>query len=691
MVDLEALFRPASVAVVGATDREGSVGRAIFENLAGFGGDVVAVNPNRETVLGRVCYPSLAAAPPVELAVIAIPAEAAVEAVREAAETGVEAVVVITAGFAETGAAGLNRERALAAVAAEHDLALVGPNSLGIASTPVGLDATFGPAAVPPGSVSLVSQSGAFVTAAVARARTRGFGFRDVVSLGNAVCLDETDLLARWADDPGTDAVIAYLEGIDRGRAFVETARRVAAETPVAVLKAGRSDAGSRAAASHTGSLAGSDRAYEAAFGQAGVLRAESADELFDAAAALSGLPELGGTGVAVVTNAGGPGVLAADAIDDAALELAEFTDGTVERYRELLPTRATAHNPVDVIGDADAERIASALEIGLGDPNVGAGLVVAAPTAVLSFDALAAAVASVSQRADCPIVACLMTDADARELTAAGIPSFFDPARAVRSLNILARARSPGRVPDPPAFDVDRRRAATILEQAADRPGNRLGVEAMGLLEAYGIPTPEAALVSTPAEAAAAADRIGGPVAMKAVSPEIVHKSDVGAVRTGIAPDRAAEVYEALVTRVRTHRPSATLLGVQVQEQLDLTDRTETIVGTTRDPQFGQLVVFGLGGIFVEVLEDTTLRVGPIDRDEAREMLAEIRAAPLLRGARGRPPADEAALVEAICRLSRLVEDFPEIAELDINPLVAGPDGVQAIDLRLTVDPEHT
>ncbi|WP_439026485.1 acetate--CoA ligase alpha subunit [Haloarchaeobius sp. DT45] len=696
MGTLTGLFAPERVAVVGATDREGSVGRAILENLRSFDGDVVAVNPSRDEVLGQACYDDLQSVPdPVDLAVVVVPVRFAVDVVRDAGEAGVQNVVVITAGFGETGGDGATREQELKAAAEEYDLNLVGPNCLGVMNTGVNMNATFGPEMALPGNISFMSQSGAFITAVLDWANDQNIGFKDVVSLGNKAVLDETDFVRAWGDDPDTDVVLGYLESIQDGREFIEAARDTTNDTPVVAVKSGRTDAGAKAASSHTGAIAGSEAAYEAGLEQAGVLRAESVQELFDSARALSGQPLPETDEVAVITNAGGPGVMATDAIGDSSLSLASFTEETLDRLKETMPAEANVYNPVDAIGDADIERFETAIDIVLDDPNVAAAVVVSAPTAVLDYADLADVVVEKQAEYEKPTLTCLMggkrTGPAAETLREAGIPNYFDPARAVDSIDALARYRRIRDTEYQPAteFDVDREAAREVLEQAKIRDDNRLGVEAMELLDAYGIPTPDGAVVDSPGEAVQTAADIEGPVVMKIVSPDILHKSDIGGVKVGVETDDVADAFEDLITRARNYQPDAQILGVQVQEMVDLDDGTETIVGVNRDPQFGPLVLFGLGGIFVEVLEDTTLRVAPVSEPEARDMIDDIQAAPLLRGARGRTPADVDSVVETIQRLSQLVTDFPQILELDINPLVAGPDGVQAVDIRLTVDTE--
>ena len=694
--ELAGLFDPDRVAVVGATESWG-VGRAITENLlATFDGEVLAVNPNRDSVLGLECYDSVEGTD-ADAAVLAVPTDVVLEVLERCGEAGIQNVVVVTAGFGEADEAGREREQRLEQLAAEYGLNVVGPNCLGVISTSSGLNATFGPSEVLSGSISFLSQSGAFVTAILDWAADEGIGFNDVVSLGNKAVLDETDFLQYWGDDEETDVVVGYLEDVEDGRAFIDTARDVTQHTPVVVVKSGRTEAGAAAAASHTGALAGSDAAYDAGFRQAGVVREDTVGELFDAANALSGQPVPENETVAVVTNAGGPGVLATDAVGDSSLSMATFDPATRQALGDTLRDEANIQNPVDVLGDADTARFRAALRTVLEAEEIGSVVVVAAPTAVLDYDDLATMIVEETAGDESTAIsACLMggnrTTSPRETLRAAGIPTYFDPARAVDGLDALARYRRlRDREYEPPATfdDVDRERARDVLATVRERDGDGLGVESMELLEAYGIPTPEGGVVESPAAAAALADRIGGELVMKVVSADISHKSDMGGVEVGVSPAAAAETYRTLAERVADRRPDATLEGVQVQAFVDTSRGVETIAGSKRDPGFGPLVLFGLGGVFVEILEDTSLRVAPISEREATEMTEEIRTASLLSGARGTEPVDREAVVEVLCRLSQLVTEFPAIRELDVNPLVALPDGegVVAVDLRVSVD----
>jgi acetyl coenzyme A synthetase (ADP forming)-like protein len=697
MGELSTLFAPGRVAVIGASEKEGTVGYAVTQNLrTEFDGDVLAVNPNRDTVLGLTCYESIAAVDDVDVAVVAVPPGIAVDVVRETAQAGIENVVVITAGFSEAGSDGATREQKLVAIAEEYDLNLVGPNSLGIMSTGVGLNATFGPESPAPGDISFMSQSGAFITAVLDWADDRAIGFRDIVSLGNKAVLDEADFVREWGDDPETDVILGYLEDIGDGQEFIRTAREVTQSTPIVVVKSGRTDEGASAAASHTGAIAGSDRAYEAGLAQAGVLRVSTVQELFDFASILAGQPLPKQDGVAIVTNAGGPGVMTTDAVGEADLELADFTDDTLDRLGEALPAEANIYNPVDIIGDAPVERFEDALDIVLDDENVGMGVVLTCPTATLEFEDLAEASVRLQAEYGTPMAATMMggSSIGAAEtvFNEAGIPTYFDPDRAIRSLEALwtYANRQDREYVEPQQFDIDHERIQDILADALDEGRTRLGVESMSLLDACGIPTPDGTVVDSPRAAREIAADIGGDVVMKIVSPEISHKSDIGGVEVGVPTEAVLDTYEDLVVRARNYQPDATILGVQVQEMVDLDSGTETIVGVTRDPQFGPLVMFGLGGIFVEIMEDTSFRVAPVPESEVREMVDEIQSAPLLYGARGREPTDVDELVSVIQRISQLVTSYPAITELDLNPVVATQDGVSAVDLRLTLDPER-
>ncbi len=693
--NLKKLFYPDRVAVIGATESEGSVGLAITRNLLDkFDGEFIPVNPSRDEVFGVEAYPDITSVPgEVDLAVIAVPVKVANKTVKQAGEKGVENVIVITAGYGETGGEGVEREKELREIAEQYDMNLVGPNSLGVISTSVGLNATFGPEDPLPGSISFMSQSGALITAVLSWAEERGIGFRNIVSLGNKAALNETSFLRAWDEDGDTDVIIAYLEGIENGEEFISVGREVTKSTPIVVIKSGRTDEGAKAVSSHTGTLAGSDSAYEAGLEQAGVIRVDNIETLFDYAEVLSGQPLPENDKVGVVTNAGGPGIMATDALGAAGLSLASFEDETLNKLSDFLPEEANIYNPIDVLGDADLDRFKEAINIAIDDSQVGSIIAISYPSAILQPNDLAEELVKIQKEHEKPLISCIMgggkVDSAENILRDAGIPNYFDPERAVKSVGILNKYKQIKRreYQEPTNFWVNRSRAQEILAQVRARTDNRLGVEAMGLLEAYGIPTPEGEIVGGPTQAEEAAQEIGDKVVMKIVSPDILHKSDIGGVKVGVPVEDVKDAYEDLIVRARNYQPDATLLGVQVQEMIDTDEGVETILGMNKDPQFGPVLMFGLGGIFVEVLEDTSFRVAPISEREGREMVNELSSAPLLRGARGKESVNIDKVVETIQRLSQMVTDIPAILELDINPCIATPEGVKAVDLRLTVD----
>lgn len=692
--NLDGLLFPRSVAVVGATPVPGKIGNAVMANVASFPGPVYAVNPKYQEVLGRPCYPSLADLPePVDLAVIVIPAEGVLGVLRECGEKGIKNAVVISAGFKEVGKEGAQRERELVRIANEYELNVLGPNVLGLISTRVGLNATFAPRTALPGQIAFMSQSGAFCTSVLDWAWKEKLGFSHFVSLGNKAVLNECDFLLAFAEDPETRVIVAYLEGIQDGPRFMAIAREVSREKPIVVLKAGRAEAGARAVSSHTGTMAGSDHAYEAAFRQCGVIRARTVEELFDFAYILSRQPLPKGRRIGIVTNAGGAGVMAADAAEWEGLPVARLREETLQALAQKVPEEAAIYNPVDVVGHATLEQYQAALELVLADPGVDLGVALSAPHPILRFADLARVVAQAQRQAGKPMAVSFMAGELGEEaegiLREAGIPSFFDPARAVRALAVLAKyAEIRDRPKEAPAvFPAERERARVFLAEARRRGRVRLGLEAMPLLSAYGIPVARGALARTAEEAGRIAKELGTPVALKIVSPELTHKTEVGGVRLGVPPEEADRVAWELLRSLRSRFPEVQIDGVYVQEMLP--PGREVILGMVRDPTFGPLLMFGLGGIYVEVLRDVAFAVAPLSRAEAEELIELVRGKKLLTGVRGQPPVARAALVDLILRVSQLVVENPEILELDLNPVLCYPDRVVAVDLRLTVSEE--
>ncbi|MFO7166993.1 MAG: acetate--CoA ligase [Chloroflexota bacterium] len=692
---LEAVFAPSSVAVVGASPDPSRLGHRVLKNILtnGYGGRVFPIHPSAPTVLDLPAYRSVLDVPePIDLAVIVIPAAAVLGVVDECGRKGVKGLVVITAGFKEVGGEGRELERQLLELVRRYEMRMVGPNCLGIIDTLTKLNASFAALYPDPGQIAFMSQSGAICTAILDWSKSQGIGFSRFVSLGNKADVDEVALLRAWGGDPQNRVILAYLEGINDGPTFIQTAREVTKRTPVIAIKSGTTQAGTRAISSHTGSLAGSERAYEAAFQQSGIIRAESMEELFDYALAFAYQPPIPGNRIAIVTNAGGPGIIATDAIERSGLRLAEFTPATIERLRAGLPPTASVFNPIDVIGDAAADRYEVALAAALADPNVDAVLVLFTPQAGSEPERTAEVIARLAAGQTKPILASYMGEYSIGPaldlLNRHRIPNYPFPERAVSALRAMYRQRvwadrEPGEYA---SFEVDRERVRSLFARVRAAGRVELGeLEAREVMEAYGMRLPQSRLAQSPEEAAAIAAEIGFPVVMKISSPDILHKSDIGGVKVGVQDAiQARDTYELIEYRARKYSPGAQIWGVLVQEQVR--KGREILVGVSRDPQFGPLVAFGLGGIYVEVLKDVAFRIAPITRQVAAEQVRSIRAFPLLQGVRGEPPADIAAAEEVLLRISQLVTDFPEIVEMDINPLVLynqGEGGI-VVDARI-------
>ena len=693
------LFHPGSVAVVGASRKPEKVGYGVFANLvqAGFQGKIYGVNPGGGELFGRPLYPSIDAIPgTVDLGVFVVPPRAVLEGIPRLAAKGMRAGIVISAGFKEIGGAGVALERSLREVAASSAVRLLGPNCLGLIDTHSLLNASFSRGTPPKGQISFFSQSGALCTAVLDWAVGRNVGFSKFVSLGNKADISESDILEFLADDPSTRVILGYVESIDDGRRFLRAARSVTPRKPVIVVKAGSTDAGARAASSHTGSLAGSDRAYAAAFRQGGVLRAGTMEDLFDMALGFALQPLPRGDRLLILTNAGGPGILAADAAELLGIPLAGVSASLRERILPALPSTASLANPVDIIGDARADRYGTVLSALRDDPSVDAVLVLLTPQAMTEPEETARATVSSFAGSGKTVFASFLGEATVassrRILSDGGIPNYAVPERAVRTFHAMLRyarirsADAPVEEQAPPS----RPETADRLVGCALAAGRRaLGEEdSRGILEAYGFTFPRHLFAGTSEAAAAAFLEMGRPsVAMKIVSPQVLHKTEVGGVRLGLrGAEEVARAFMEITSSVRRLVPSAWIAGVSIQEMV--TGGRELIVGMSRDPQFGPLLMFGLGGIYVEVLKDVSFRVAPVSRRDAWEMVREIRAWPLLAAYRGTEPADEEAIVEALVRVSRLSCDFPEIQELDINPLLVLPKGkgIRAIDCRMTV-----
>jgi len=694
------VLRPASVAVIGVSTREGSVGAAVLHNLrsAGYTGRLSVVHP-RETLVGGIpAHRSIADVPePVELAVIAVPAAAVVQVARECGAAGVSALVVLSAGFAEVGPRGRDLQAELLDVCRASGMRLIGPNCLGVLNTAedVGLNATFAPVAPPPGGVAFASQSGAFGIAAIAEAARRGLGLSSFVSTGNKADLSGNDLLRYWENDAATDVIGLYLESFGNPRRFGQIARRVAARKPVIAVKSGRSAAGARAAMSHTGALlAASDSTVDALFRHAGVIRTGTVGELFDVAALLAGQPLPAGNRIAILTNAGGPGIACADACAAAGLRVEPLPTKTRRRLGQHLPAEATTTNPVDMIASASADDYQCALEALAADPSVDAVVAIFIPPLVTQADDVADAVraaAAATRAAGKPLLAVWMAQDDAALATLAGgvggVPAYGTPEEAVRALaHAAGYARWRRTATDPPetpaGVDTDAA-AATVAEVLAEGGGWLVPDRVAELLSAYGIPQVAATVVATPAAVGRHAAELRGPVAIKAIAPGLVHKSDAGAVRLGIrgaaAATRAAREI-AVAVRAAGHQPVGYLVQAMAPEGVEM------LVGVASDPDWGPVVACAAGGTAVELLGDVQSRLAPLNRDDAAEMLRSLRTFPLLDGYRGAPHADVAALEDIVVRISALAAAHPEIAELDCNPVLVGTGGATVVDARVRI-----
>ncbi|MFP4437178.1 MAG: acetate--CoA ligase alpha subunit [Chloroflexaceae bacterium] len=689
---LEAIFAPQSVAVLGASPNPARLGHEVFKNIVknGYQGRIYPIHPTATSVLDLPAYPSVLDVPdPIDLAVIVIPVDHVIEAVDECGRKGIKGLIVITAGFKEVGGEGKERERQLLETIQRYDMRMVGPNCLGVIDTISKLNATFAALMPNDGEIAFMSQSGALCTAILDWSKESGIGFSRFVSLGNKADVDEVALLRAWNDDPHSKVILAYLEGINNGPGFIAAARQVTKNTPVVAIKSGATAAGTKAVSSHTGSLTGSESAYEAAFSQSGIIRARSMEELFDCALAFAYQPPMPGNRVAIVTNAGGPGIIATDAIERSGwVKMAEFNAETIQRLQRDLPPTANVFNPVDVIGDARSDRYRVAIDAVLDDPNVDAVLVLLTPQAQSDLPETSEVIIELSAKHSKPVLTSFMgaySLGPALELLNRNrIPNYPFPERAVTALMAMARHRDWQQQPavEYAEFEVDRERVRKLFAEmrAADRV--ELGeIEAREVMQAYGMRLPQSRLARSPDEAAQIATELGFPVVMKISSPDILHKSDIGGVRVGVADATSVrDTYELIEYRARKYSPDARVWGILVQEMVR--KGRELLVGVSRDPQFGPLVAVGMGGIYVEVLRDVAFRLAPISKQEVAAQIRSIRTFPLLRGVRGEPPADLESIEEVVLRVSQLVTDFPEIVEMDINPLVVHNRGEGAIVL---------
>ncbi|MBA2535169.1 MAG: bifunctional acetate--CoA ligase family protein/GNAT family N-acetyltransferase [Rubrobacter sp.] len=700
---LDTIFRPETVAVIGATERPGSVGRTIMWNLVSspFGGTVFPVNSRRPNVLGIKAYPSVSEVPArVDLAVIVAPAPAVPGIIGECVEAGVEGAIIISAGFRETGPEGVELERRVLEEARRGRMRIVGPNCLGVMKPPSGFNATFAGAIARPGNVAFLSQSGALLTAILDQSIMENVGFSALVSVGSMMDVGWGDLIYYLGDDPETKSIVIYMESVGDARSFLSAAREVALTKPIIVIKAGRTEAAGKAAASHTGSLTGSDEVLDAAFSRSGVLRVDEISELFGMAEVLGKQPRPKGPRLTVLTNAGGPAVLATDALIGNGGELAEISSETMDALNEILPAPWSHGNPVDVLGDADPERYAKTLQKAAGDPQSDGLLVVLTPQDMTDPTATAERLAPYANSTRKPVLASWMggpaVAAGDSILNGAGVPTFDYPDAAARAFTNMWKytynLRSIYETPEPAEDEgADRERVEDIIDSVRDSGRTMLTeFEAKQVLDAYGIPTVETEVARSPDEAVELADQFGYPVVLKLDSETITHKTDVGGVRLNLQNSgEVRRAYTEMESSISETYSPEDFGGAAVQRMVDL-DGYELIVGSSLDPQFGPVLLFGSGGSLVEVYRDRALALPPLTTTLARRMMERTRIFEALGGVRGKAPVDTGSLEKLLVRFSQLVVEQPWIKELDINPLLASSERLVALDARVVLhDPE--
>jgi acetate---CoA ligase (ADP-forming) len=697
---VKAIFAPRSVAVIGASAKPQSLGRAVFANLlfAGYSGCVYPVNTKTKNVLGVRAYPSVMDVPDeVDLAVILVPAGMVPQVLKDAGHKGCKGAIVISAGFKEVGGRGVELEMQIKEIAQQFGMAMVGPNCFGAINTDpaVSLNATFARNFPMAGKIAFISQSGAVGVAALEYAAAEKIGFSKFVSIGNKADINENHVLETLRDDPQTDVILMYVEDLENPKEFVRLAQNISEKKPILAVKSGRTKEGAKAAASHTGALSGSDEVFDSLFAQCGVLRVETLEELFRFGIAFANQPLPRGRRVAIVTNAGGPGIMATDAAVRHGLELSELEPRTKSIMQAHLPPTVSLNNPIDLVGDAGEERYQLAMQAVLGDDKVDGVIVICVPQMMTNLMATSKVIAQQAKFADKPVFAVYMATGDIewslKILEDAQIPHYRFPENAARALSAMARYvrwRKRPRTEYVRFNDVQQDKVREILSKVR-REGRKFlpEPEAHAVLSAYGLPMSRSKLVQNEAEAVSAAAEIGYPVVMKIVSPDIVHKVDVGGVRLNLQSDAdVKKAYGEVIAQVKKARKGVNIWGVLIQEMVR--NGKETILGMKRDPQFGPLLMFGLGGIYVEVFRDVIFRMAPIRELGARNMIEGIKGVKLLRGFRGEPPSDIEAIAQSLERLSQLVTDFPEIEEMDINPLIVLPmgSGARVVDARILI-----
>ncbi|MDD5327575.1 MAG: acetate--CoA ligase family protein [Phycisphaerae bacterium] len=696
---LKKFFNPSSVAIVGASRTKGKVGYEILRSMldGGFKGGIFPINPKSETIEGLKCYPDLESIGQVpELVIIVVPAKAVPTVMQQCAKIGSRAVVIITAGFKEVGQEGRELENRVIQIARQGHIRVIGPNCLGVIVPGSNLNASFGGEMPAKGTIGYISQSGALMAAILDMANANRIGFSKLVSIGNKADINELDIIKAFAADAETRVIAGYLESIVDGNTFVNQAEQISLRKPILLMKAGVTSAGAKAASSHTGSLAGSEVAYECVFERAGIIRCSSIKQQFDYAQAFANQPLPGGSRVVLITNAGGAGIMAADSVEQHGLSFAKLSEETTAKLAAKLPASANIHNPVDILGDALADRYEFVLDTVLDDEGVDVVLVLLTPQAMTQPTATAEAMVRITHRKPAKtVLACFLGAskiAEAAKILKKGkIPIYDSTEMAVSTIKVMTDylrwKTRPKRVVK--LFAVNRRKVENVIERYLRRGSREIGEEdSKEILEAYGFVTPKGSIATTAEQAANIAQQLGFPVVLKIWSPDILHKSDLGGVKLGLENATAVmDAFDLMMHRIPKQAPNANILGVLVQEMCR--GGKEVILGMHRDPHFGPLMMFGMGGIMVEVLKDVAFYLAPLTAEEAKQMLINTRTYKMLKGVRGQESTDIDAIAEGLQRLSQLVTEFPQIQEMDINPYVVGRAGTTAIavDARISVE----
>lgn len=697
---LEFFFKPESLCLIGASTNPEKLGFKILKNIidGGYKGKIFPVNPKAETILNLKCYKNVNEIPEkIELAVIVIPAESVCDVVEECGKKGVKGIIVISAGFKEIGIEGKERERKLVEIVKKYGMRLIGPNCLGIIDTQNKLNASFAFEMPFPGKIAFITQSGALGTAVLDWANKEKIGLSKFISFGNKADISEIELIEELENDPNTDVILLYLEGVSNGKKFMEIGRKVSNKKPIIVVKSGKTESGTKTACSHTGALAGSDIAFNCACRQTGIIRANSVQELFDYALIFSHQKILKNNRIAIITNAGGPSVMAVDTIEECGLKLAKFSDQTYEKLKSILPPSSNISNPVDVLGDARSDRYEKAIEVVISDENVDGMMVILTPQVITEIKETAECIVKVSKRYDKPIIGCFMggkrVEEGIRELFINNIPNYAYPERGILAFKAIDNYRKMNEEIEKGRYikyNVKKEMVEKKIYEFWRKGVNVLGdVNGRNILSYYEVEVIPSFIAKNIDECEKIIEDNKGPFVMKLISPDIIHKTEAGGVKLNIkTKEEARESFLSIIESAKRYNPEAKIEGVQIQPMIE--KGVEVIIGVKKDPQFGHLIMFGLGGIYVELLRDVSFRLIPITDIDAENMIEEIKTNKILKGFRNLPKMDIDSIKETLLKVSQLVHDFPIIKEMDINPLIVKESGCVAVDVRFVFEFEE-